>query len=51
MLTGFEQHLRGAGVGMLSEIFDAEAPYSHRGCIAQAWSIAEVLRAYLKTAP
>ena len=51
MLKGFEQHLRDAGVGTISEIFDAEAPYHPRGCIAQAWSVAEVLRAYLKTAP
>ncbi|WP_447987410.1 amylo-alpha-1,6-glucosidase [Nitrospira sp. Nam74] len=50
MLKGFEQHLRDAGVGTISEIFDAEAPYHPRGCIAQAWSVAEVLRAYVKTA-
>lgn len=36
------------GVGTLSEITDAEAPYSPNGCIAQAWSVAEVLRAYRK---
>ena len=29
----------------VSEIFDAEAPYHPRGCTAQAWSVAEVLRA------
>jgi predicted glycogen debranching enzyme len=34
------------GVGTLNEIQDAEAPYSPNGCIAQAWSVAEVLRAY-----
>lgn len=34
-----------AGVGSLSEIFDAEAPHSPRGCIARALSVAEVLRA------
>jgi glycogen debranching enzyme len=33
----------------MSEIFDAEAPFSPRGCIAQAWSVAEVLRALIKT--
>jgi glycogen debranching enzyme len=49
MLKGFEQHLRDAGIGTISEIFDAEAPYHPRGCIAQAWSVAEVLRAYLRT--
>ena len=33
-----------AGVGSISEIFDAEPPYLPRGCIAQAWSVGEVLR-------
>jgi predicted glycogen debranching enzyme len=51
MLAGFEKHVAEAGVGTISEIFDGEAPYHPRGCIAQAWSVAEVLRAYLKTAP
>ncbi|HJW24602.1 MAG TPA: amylo-alpha-1,6-glucosidase [Rhodocyclaceae bacterium] len=37
-------HLDEFGVGSIAEIFDAEAPYTPRGCIAQAWSIAEVLR-------
>ena len=36
-------------IGSISEIFDAEAPFTPRGCIAQAWSVAEVLRAWLKT--
>jgi len=39
-----------ACVGSISEIFDADAPYVPRGCIAQAWSVAEVLRCLLKTA-
>ncbi len=38
-------HLCEAGVGQLSEIFDGDAPHTPRGCIAQAWSVAEVLRA------
>jgi predicted glycogen debranching enzyme len=38
------RNLFGHGVGFLSEIFDGEAPYPPRGCIAQAWSVAEVLR-------
>jgi predicted glycogen debranching enzyme len=50
MLMGFEAHLREAGIGTISEIFDAEAPSTPRGCIAQAWSVAEVLRAYVATA-
>jgi predicted glycogen debranching enzyme len=50
-LDGFAQHLDDAGIGTLSEIFDAEAPYTPRGCMAQAWSVAEVLRAWLATEP
>jgi glycogen debranching enzyme len=34
----------------VSEIFDAEPPYTARGCIAQAWSVAELLRAWIKLA-
>jgi predicted glycogen debranching enzyme len=47
VLDGFDAHLSEACVGSLAEIFDAEAPYVPRGCIAQAWSVAEVLRASL----
>ena len=36
------------GIGSLPEVFDAEAPHSPRGCIARAWSVAEVLRAYVE---
>jgi predicted glycogen debranching enzyme len=50
LLDGFVEALRTAGVGTLSEIFDAEAPYVARGCIAQAWSVAEILRSVLTTA-
>ncbi len=44
MFRGFEQHLTEAGLGQISEIFDAEPPHAPRGCPAQAWSVAEVLR-------
>jgi len=44
-LDGFNEHLRTAGVGQVSEIFDGDEPHSPRGCIAQAWSVGEVLRA------
>jgi predicted glycogen debranching enzyme len=44
LLGPFEEHLNEAGVGSISEIFDASPPYRPRGCIAQAWSVAEVLR-------
>jgi predicted glycogen debranching enzyme len=37
------------GLGTLGEIFDGEAPFTPRGCIAQAWTIAEVLRAWRAT--
>jgi predicted glycogen debranching enzyme len=43
------QHLAGHGVGSLSEIFDGEPPFTPRGCIAQAWSVAEVLRTWQTT--
>jgi predicted glycogen debranching enzyme len=49
-LTGFLPHLDEDGVGTISEIFDAEPPFTPRGCIAQAWSVAEVLRTWVKTA-
>ena len=50
LLAAFESHLSDACIGSLSEIFDAEEPYHPRGCFAQAWSVAEVLRCWLKTA-
>ena len=48
-LTAFIAHLDEACVGTISEIFDAEPPYAPRGCVAQAWSVAEVLRCWVKT--
>jgi len=41
---GFLPHLHTAGLGQVSEIFDGDAPHAPRGCIAQAWSVAELLR-------
>lgn len=49
ILSGFERHLYEAGVGQISEIFDADAPHTPRGCPAQAWSVAEVLRIIKKS--
>ncbi len=43
-LSGFQTHLGEAGLGQISEIFDGDAPHHPRGCFAQAWSVAEVLR-------
>ena len=48
-LAGLVTHFDEFGVGSIAEIFDAEAPYTPRGCTAQAWSVAELLRAWLKT--
>ena len=48
-LQAFVPHLAEAGVGSISEIFDATPPFAPRGCIAQAWSVAEVLRLWVKT--
>lgn len=42
-------HLFAHGVGSLSEIFDGDAPMAPQGCIAQAWTVAEVLRAWFAT--
>lgn len=47
-LEGFVPHLREACIGSISEIFDAEPPFTPRGCVAQAWSVAEVLRCWIK---
>ncbi|MGQ0811106.1 MAG: amylo-alpha-1,6-glucosidase [Nitrospiraceae bacterium] len=47
-LSGLEQHLEEACLGQISEIFDGEAPHRPRGCFAQAWSVAEPLRALLE---
>jgi predicted glycogen debranching enzyme len=41
-----EAHLREACIGQVSEIFDGNAPFSPRGCFAQAWSVAEILRSW-----
>jgi len=42
-------HLSAHGLGSISEIFDGDAPFTPHGCIAQAWSVAEVLRAWQET--
>lgn len=44
-LQPFQQHLSDAGLGSISEILDGDPPHHPRGCIAQAWSVAELLRA------
>ena len=49
-LEGFAPHLNDGCIGSISEVFDAESPFTPRGCIAQAWSVAEVLRTWVKLA-
>lgn len=45
-LAPFEHHLADFGLGSIAEIFEGDAPFKPCGCIAQAWSVAEVLRAW-----
>ncbi len=49
-LETFPVHLSDNGLGTISEVFDANEPHLAGGCIAQAWSVAEVLRCWVKTA-
>jgi glycogen debranching enzyme len=46
IIEELKPHLADAGIGSISEIFDADAPHAARGCIAQAWGVGEILRAY-----
>jgi predicted glycogen debranching enzyme len=46
-LNPIAQHLNGACIGSVSEIFDGDAPHTARGCFAQAWGVAEILRSWL----
>lgn len=49
-LKNFQDHLGEACLGQVSEIFDGDPPHTPRGCIAQAWSVAELLRAAIENA-
>jgi predicted glycogen debranching enzyme len=49
ILEGLLPHLGDACIGSISEVFDAEAPFTPRGCVAQAWSVAELLRCWINT--
>jgi predicted glycogen debranching enzyme len=44
----FSEHLNEACLGQVSEIFDGDAPHTPRGCVAQAWSVGEILRAAIE---
>lgn len=48
IFAGFSDHLDDACIGHISEIADADAPHVPRGCVAQAWSVAELLRAVVE---
>lgn len=50
VLDGFVPHLDEACIGTISEVFDAIGPYTPRGGVAQAWSVAEILRCWVLTA-
>ncbi len=49
-LRPMAHHLNDYGVGSIAEIFDGDPPFTSRGCIAQAWSVSETLRAWLEIA-
>ncbi len=49
-LAPFETHLADDGLGSIAEIFEGKPPFKPRGCLAQAWSVAEVLRAWVEIA-
>ncbi len=51
LLEPMAQHLSEYGVGSIAEVFDAEPPFAPGGCIAQAWSVAETLRAWCLLVP
>ena len=47
LLEPMAQHVQSACMGSISEVFDGDAPHTARGCFAQAWSVAEILRTWL----
>jgi glycogen debranching enzyme len=44
MIAQFANHLNEGCIGSVSEIFDGDAPHQPRGCVSQAWGVAEILR-------
>ncbi len=48
LFAPFYDQLFDAGLGTVSEVFDGDPPHTPRGCISQAWSVAEILRAYFE---
>ena len=49
-LEPMSRHLQSHGLGTMSEIFDGDPPFTPRGCIAQAWTVAEMLRVWAEIA-
>jgi glycogen debranching enzyme len=47
-LAEFRRYIEDEGVGQIPEVFDGDAPQRARGCIAQAWSVAELLRCVME---
>jgi predicted glycogen debranching enzyme len=47
-LAPIAEHLMSACIGSVSEVFDGDAPHIAAGCIAQAWSVAEILRSWIQ---
>ena len=43
ILNGIEEHLNDYGLGQVAEIFDGDYPHAPKGCIAQAWSVGQIL--------
>ncbi|MCR4398642.1 MAG: hypothetical protein NUV93_06750, partial [Firmicutes bacterium] len=48
LLEPFKRHLCDAGLGTISELFDGDPPHEPGGCVSQAWSVGEILRAYVE---
>jgi glycogen debranching enzyme len=47
-MENFKDHMKEGCIGEISEIFDGDWPFSLRGCMAQAWSVGEIFRAYVE---
>lgn len=50
LFSPFKKRMTEAGIATLSEIYDGDPPNLSRGCISQAWSVAEILRSYSQVA-
>ncbi|MGI0084946.1 MAG: amylo-alpha-1,6-glucosidase, partial [Nitrososphaerales archaeon] len=50
LYSPFKKRMTEAGVGTISEIYDGDPPHHARGCVSQAWSVAEILRSYVRDA-